>query len=215
MDLHIGWQVIAIRLALTVVAGALLSVSMIQMNVLLQTNGKPADSYAVMDIMRLPLGILTGVGFIGAGAILRKNKLILGLTTAATLWLATVVGLCLGGGQLALGIAADVLGFIVLWGLRWFEGRIHPMQMGELRLTISSNELSAEELRKRLESAKIRIKSLSITDRLSDHLRRFECELLWPSPDGGSSTPEILNELHQLPGVMKIEWKELGPESPA
>jgi MgtC family len=52
--------------------------------------------------MRLPLGILTGVGFIGGGTILKRGDLVTGVTTAATLWLVTVIGLCFGGGQLAL-----------------------------------------------------------------------------------------------------------------
>jgi putative Mg2+ transporter-C (MgtC) family protein len=43
-----------------------------------------------MDLMRLPLGIRTGVGFIGAGTIVRRGELIAGVTTAATLWLVTV-----------------------------------------------------------------------------------------------------------------------------
>jgi uncharacterized membrane protein YhiD involved in acid resistance len=112
MSPELHWPAIAFRLVLTVLGGGLLgadrsrtghpaglrttllvamaaSVSMIQMNLLLPTNGKPADSYAVMDLMRLPLGILTGVGFIGAGAIVRKGDLVLGITTAATLWFAT------------------------------------------------------------------------------------------------------------------------------
>ena len=46
-----------------------------------------------MDLMRLPLGIFTGVGFLGGGAILKKGGSITGLTTAATLWIATVIGL--------------------------------------------------------------------------------------------------------------------------
>lgn len=94
---EIHWPAIALRLLLTVIAGALLgaersksghpaglrttllvtlaaSLSMIQMNLLIQTNGKPHDSYAVMDLMRLPLGILTGVGFIGAGAIVKRAR---------------------------------------------------------------------------------------------------------------------------------------------
>lgn len=123
----IQWQQIALRLVLTVLAGGLLgversrtghfaglrttvlvtlaaSVSMIQMNLLMESNGKPPNSFAVMDLMRLPLGILTGVGFIGAGAILRKDEMVVGLTTAATLWFGTVIGLCLGGGQLILGL---------------------------------------------------------------------------------------------------------------
>src|SRR6202012_1733846 len=108
------------------------SVAMIQMNLLLPTNGKPHDSYAVMDVMRLPLGILTGVGFIGAGAIVHKSELILGVTTAATMWFATVVGLCMGGGQLTLGSVATIVGFLVLWGLRYFEGYIERYQLAEL-----------------------------------------------------------------------------------
>ena len=77
-----------------------------------------------MDLMRLPLGILTGVGFIGGGAILRRENMVIGVTTAATLWLATVIGLCLGAGQLGLGIVATALGIVALQGLRWVEGRL-------------------------------------------------------------------------------------------
>jgi uncharacterized membrane protein YhiD involved in acid resistance len=61
------------------------------------------------DLMRLPLGILTGVGFIGGGVILRRDDIIVGVTTAATLWCVTVIGLCLGGGQIRLGIVATVI----------------------------------------------------------------------------------------------------------
>ncbi len=80
------------------------SVAMIQMDLLFFTDGKSSNSFAVMDLMRLPFGILTGVGFIGAGAIVRRDDMVLGVTTAATMWFATVVGLCMGGGQIILGI---------------------------------------------------------------------------------------------------------------
>jgi MgtC family len=53
-----------------------------------------------------------------AGTILRRDEVVLGVTTAATLWLVTVVGLCLGGGQIALGVAGTVLGVVVLNVLR-------------------------------------------------------------------------------------------------
>jgi putative Mg2+ transporter-C (MgtC) family protein len=45
------------------------SLAMIEANVLIGTRGKPADSFAQIDVMRLPLGILSGMGFIGAGVI--------------------------------------------------------------------------------------------------------------------------------------------------
>src|SRR6201987_874654 len=166
---EIHWTQIAFRLALTLLAGTLLglersktghfaglrttllvmlaaSVSMIQTNLLIQTNGKPQASYAVMYWMRLPLGILTGVGFIGAGAIVRKADIVVGVTTAATMWFATVVGLCLGGGQLILGSVATVIGFFVLWGLRQWEIRIEDYKMAELTVTNAEDSLPAKQM---------------------------------------------------------------------
>jgi putative Mg2+ transporter-C (MgtC) family protein len=147
MPIEPTWAEIAVRLLLTLIAGAVIgfnrearghaaglrttilvglaaAVSMIQANVLLTVAGKASDSFGVMDLMRLPLGILTGVGFIGAGAILRRGDLIIGVTTAATLWIMTVIGLCLGGGQLALGCVATILAVITLWALRSLDIRI-------------------------------------------------------------------------------------------
>jgi putative Mg2+ transporter-C (MgtC) family protein len=233
MTPEIHWPAIALRLTLTVIAGVILgaersksghaaglrttllvmlaaSVAMIQMNLLIPTNGKPADSYAVMDLMRLPLGILTGVGFIGAGAILRKNEMVLGLTTAATLWFATVVGLCLGGGQLILGSVSTVIGFLVLWGLRWFENRVETYQIAELKVTIAEDRLSAQDLRARLEAAKFHIKSLSVTHCASDHRRIFDCEVRWPSSRRNADVPPVLAELERLPGIAEVEWKGFG-----
>jgi putative Mg2+ transporter-C (MgtC) family protein len=85
--------------------------------------------------MRLPLGILTGVGFIGGGAILRRGSLVVGVTTAATLWYVTVVGLCFGGGQMLLGWLATAVGVLVLWGLRWVEGIMSFEQHALLAVT--------------------------------------------------------------------------------
>src|ERR1700683_830561 len=107
MPLTLTWQEIALRLALSVVAGTLIgldrgehchpaglrttllvclaaAVAMIQANLLLDTTGKAGDSFITLDLMRLPLGILTGMGFIGGGAILRRDSLVVGVTTAAT-----------------------------------------------------------------------------------------------------------------------------------
>ncbi len=138
MPLNLSWQEIALRLALAFAAGGLIGfnrtehgrpaglrttilvclaacVSMIQVNLLLPLAGRHPDSFVMNDLMRLPLGILTGMGFIGGGAILRKGDLVLGVTTAATLWFVTVIGLCIGGGQLGLGIAGTLIGMLVLW----------------------------------------------------------------------------------------------------
>src|ERR1700749_4874809 len=117
MPLTLTWSDIATRLVITIVAAVLIgydrtehgkaaglrttvlvclaaSVAMIQVNLLLPMAGKPAGSFITNDLMRLPLGILTGVGFIGGGAIIKRDDIVVGVTTAATLWAVTVIGLC-------------------------------------------------------------------------------------------------------------------------
>jgi putative Mg2+ transporter-C (MgtC) family protein len=232
MAAEIHWQTIAFRLVLSVVAGSLLgsersktghtaglrttllvtlaaAISMIQTNLLIQMNGKPHDSYVVMDPMRLPLGILTGVGFIGAGVIIRKDEMVIGITTAATMWFATVVGLCLGGGQVILGSVSTAIGFVVLWGFRRVEQKIESRHIGELKVTIAENHLSAQELRGRLEAAKFHIKALCFTHSLSEHRNKFDCEVRWPS-SRNADIPDLLTELEQLPGLIELEWKSIG-----
>ena len=70
----------------TVLVGLAACVAMIEANLLLSVGGKVTDSFGSMDVLRLPLGVLTGVGFIGGGAILKRGDLVTGVTTAATLW---------------------------------------------------------------------------------------------------------------------------------
>jgi putative Mg2+ transporter-C (MgtC) family protein len=163
MLIGITWHDIALRLLLAGIGGALIglnreehgqgaglrttmlvclaaSISMVQVNLLLGVVGKASNSFVVLDLMRLPLGILSGMGFIGAGAIVKKGNLVHGVTTAATLWFVTTMGLCFGGGQLYLGLAALVLGWIVLSILRRLEKRIN--QHRHATLTIMTGEHS-------------------------------------------------------------------------
>lgn len=157
MPLALDWPTIAVRLLSALVAGAAFGVNrsesgkaaglrttilvclaaclaMLQANALLDQTGKGKDSFAVLDLMRLPLGILTGMGFIGAGAVLRKDGLVTGVTTAAMLWFITVIGLCLGGGQYRLGASGVVLGLGTLWGLRYAEHKLERRKAAWLTL---------------------------------------------------------------------------------
>jgi putative Mg2+ transporter-C (MgtC) family protein len=183
------------------------SVAMIQMNLLIQTNGKPQDSYVVMDLMRLPLGILTGLGFIGAGAIVRKSELVIGITTAATMWFATVIGLCMGGGQLILGSVSTAIGFVVLWWFRALETRVKRYQVAELSVTIAGGQLSGQELRERLDAAKLEVGSLSMAHFPGEHKRQFACEVRWIGARENAEIPKVVQELEELPGVVGLEWK--------
>ncbi|MBZ9797395.1 MgtC/SapB family protein [Mesorhizobium sp. ES1-4] len=108
----------------TILVGLAAAVAMIQANMLLDTMGKGADSFASMDVLRFPLGVLTGVGFIGGGAILRRGDLVTGVTTAATMWVMTVIGLAFGGGQFGLAGVATLLTLLTLQVLKWVDLKI-------------------------------------------------------------------------------------------
>jgi len=83
-----------------------------------------------------------------AGAIVRKDSLVLGVTTAATLWFSTMMGLCFGGGQLGLGTSALVLGLATLWGLKHMEGAFRQDVRASLTVLTSRTGPSDDELRR-------------------------------------------------------------------
>jgi putative Mg2+ transporter-C (MgtC) family protein len=230
MPLTLTWHEIAIRLALSVVAGALIgldrgehgrpaglrttllvclaaAVAMIQTNLLLITTGKTADSFVTMDLMRLPLGILTGMGFIGGGAILRRDGFVLGVTTAATLWFATVVGLCFGGGQISLGIAALALGMFVLSGLRWFDYHMKQEQHGILGLTTESEQPTEEQIRAIVRKAGYKISIASVLYSNQAQQRQFEFKVQWRGVPQSADVPPFLKELLADQHVSSAQFK--------
>src|SRR5215470_1956057 len=68
------------------------------------------------DPTRISANIVSGVGFLGAGVILRDRGRVIGLTTAATIWLVAALGMGLGSGQYALVLSVTVIMLLVLWG---------------------------------------------------------------------------------------------------
>jgi putative Mg2+ transporter-C (MgtC) family protein len=231
MPLTLGWEDIALRLVLTVVAGSLIginrsegghtaglrttllvclaaSVSMIQTNLLLPMTGKTPESFAVLDLMRLPLGILTGMGFIGGGAILRKGDMVHGVTTAATLWLVTVIGLCLGGGQLGLGLAATALGLVVLWALKWLEAHLGQVRRARLGVVLEEGGPTDDDLRALLAGAGFEVTSWGVVARRKEGRlwRTVRCELRWDGRADGFRTSPVVDRISQQTGVKELRW---------
>ena len=159
MPLNPSWVDIIVRLLLVIATGALIGVNrevgghaagfrttilvglaaclaMIQANLLLSTIGKTSQSFVSMDVLRFPLGVLTGVGFIGGGAILKRGDLVTGVTTAATLWIMTAIGLCIGGGQLVVGSIGAIAAFIVLSPFKWFDELIPHQHKARMEIEL-------------------------------------------------------------------------------
>ncbi len=229
MPLHPTLADITFRLLLTLAAGLLIgfdrgerghaaglrttalvclaaSVAMIQMNLLLPVAGKEADSFSVMDVMRLPLGILSGMGFIGAGAILRKGDAVSGVTTAATLWLVTVIGLCFGGGQLWLGAATTALALIVLALLKQVDQRIARERKVLLSITLALDTEIESDLRRTLSQAHIHSDFVDGCYDRAEATKQVTYEIRWHARSGAREPRELLQPLLDLPGVRALHW---------
>jgi putative Mg2+ transporter-C (MgtC) family protein len=89
-----------------------------------------------LDPSRVAAQIVTGIGFMGAGLIFVQGTFVRGLTTAATVWLVTAIGMACGAGLLVLATATTVLYFIIALGfpvlLRLLPGRPSAAEQSEL-----------------------------------------------------------------------------------
>jgi putative Mg2+ transporter-C (MgtC) family protein len=226
------WQQIALRIIVAMVASFLIgfdrdehgktagvrttmlvclaaTLAMLQANLLMGTTGKASDSFVVLDLMRNPLGILTGIGFLGAGAILRKDGLVHGLTTAATLWYVTVLGLLIGGGQLKTAVTATALALLVLWAFKHFEKQLTSRRSGTLYLELAEDSPFAteDELRTRLHTAGFQISQWSPLYR-NRHMHSLTCELRWPAKRTAEPyTPTPIQTLADSPNISTLTWK--------
>jgi putative Mg2+ transporter-C (MgtC) family protein len=77
-----------------------------------------------VDPARIAYGVMTGIGFLGAGAIIKNGMVIRGLTTAAALWCIAAIGLAAGLGLYVVTIVATALVLLIVWALHILENRM-------------------------------------------------------------------------------------------
>jgi putative Mg2+ transporter-C (MgtC) family protein len=233
MPLEIDWQEIAIRLLCTVAAGAVIgfnreghgrtaglrttillclsaSLAMILANLMVNMTGKKPDSFIQLDAMRLPLGILTGMGFIGAGAILRRDNLVLGVTTAATLWFVTVMGFCFGSGHIILGFVAMTIGFVTLTGLKWLENRMILKRTATLTIVVGEQIMTEDDIAKPFLAARYKINFSTIIYDEAGNICQLDAQISWRGMAEDSRPPEFLKQLLKHYQFEKMEWRILG-----
>lgn len=80
-----------------------------------------------VDTSRVAAQIVTGIGFLGAGAILHKGYMTKGLTTAAALWVAAAIGMACGCGMFVLAFIITLVSLVLLWVLRPFKFHLDRM----------------------------------------------------------------------------------------
>ena len=162
-----------------------------------------AAGAAPADPSRVAAQVVTGIGFLGAGAIIKEGTTIRGLTTAASLWAASALGLAIGAAAFPVGIFGALLTIFSLWPLHRVEVMLEERRARQvrLRLAVTSLEgLAAIAAAVAEQGASIG----SVRTHPTDH-GRHDIELDLRLPDGVTMLPGIVTAVSGLPYVETIE----------
>jgi putative Mg2+ transporter-C (MgtC) family protein len=158
------------------------------------------DQVIRADPTRIAAQIVTGIGFLGAGAIIRQGISVRGLTTAATLWVSAAIGIAAGAGYYSGAVLGTVVTIVALWPLRLAAYRVFERLRPEERSIVVElrQGTKATELIEALEREQARIEHFQLED---THDRRIVTLTL------DTPSEKLLTELADLDFVQGVEWR--------
>ena len=116
------------------------------------------------DPGRVAAGIVTGIGFLGAGAIIRHGGTVQGLTTAASIWAVSAIGMAAGIGWWEAVVIGTALMFLSLTLLKWIELKaFHPAHPVQLRLELDAGKLMPSALRAQLTAEGLELTAFEVS----------------------------------------------------
>jgi putative Mg2+ transporter-C (MgtC) family protein len=154
------------------------------------------------DTSRVAAQIVSGIGFLGAGAILKYGTSIRGLTTAASLWTTAAIGMAVGAGEWLIASVGTLIVVVSLWPLNALVARLHRpgTQAIKLRLEVGRLEALGDISRlvgdRRVEMAGVNSQRLG--------KGRYEVELDLHLPPG-LRTPDLIGAITAIPDVELME----------
>jgi putative Mg2+ transporter-C (MgtC) family protein len=159
------------------------------------------------DPGRIAAQVVSGIGFLGAGAIIRLGNNIKGLTTAASLWLIAAVGLAIGAGMFIAAAATEVISLVTLIVLELVEKRLFPTERNkllELQYKHSANPDTAAAL-EILKSFGVRSQSMDVNQ--GNGGKNTRLRILVSIPDN-IDISRLAKALKAAGDVTRIEIKE-------
>lgn len=157
---------------------------------------KMADT-APTDPSRISAQVVTGIGFLGAGAIIKYGTNIRGLTTAASLWVVASIGLAAGAGAYFLAVACTLVALIALWPMHVLVGKLNLTGNELMRLEIGLKKLDGfAGVSRVLLSHHVEIVTVATEKSKVGHEMVLEVRL----PNRGQAH-YVLTDLEALPGI--------------
>jgi putative Mg2+ transporter-C (MgtC) family protein len=156
-----------------------LSTSLLMLVTVYETRWFPsiAQGRISLDPTRMAQGIMTGIGFLGAGTIIKDGLSVRGLTTAASIWTTAAIGILIGIGFYFPAVIASLLTLGTLSVFRWIESRIPAQFYAQFVVRFARNEAMPEaEMRRLLEDYEFTVANLNY--RLNVEADFFEYQMV-------------------------------------
>lgn len=155
------------------------------------------------DPARLAAQVISGIGFLGAGAIMRYGPNIKGLTTATSLWAMAVIGLAVGAGYYLTGAAATALLLISLVILNFIEHRyIHAYLTMNLSIKADDRPRLIDDIKRELSKEGTTITAISIKKNLED--KRIVVDMVFKIMENVPLDP-LIADLSNIKGVRSFQ----------
>lgn len=163
------------------------------------------QDHVVLDPSRVAAQVVSGIGFLGAGAILARGEIVRGLTTAASIWTVAAIGLAVGGGLYLAAGASTIIILIVLAGIKPLEEAYRARnQSCQLKIEVENGSLSPEALREALGLRPAQVKRYLVNSRNADGVDEVVALITKVSSHDMATFPEKLKELD---GVREVTLK--------
>ena len=157
-----------------------------------------------MDPARLAAQVISGIGFLGAGTILRTGLSITGLTTAASLWVVAAIGLAIGAGFYYPAVLATWIVIISLWVLSKLEKRMVKRKSNYIMQIQADNEYGIlNSISDVFEKKRIVVTQLSVKEEINEENKELHLTLSLRFPQR-SMIMSTVEELRQLPAVRRV-----------
>jgi putative Mg2+ transporter-C (MgtC) family protein len=169
--------------------------------VYLQHYGK--DDLVEVDTSRIAASVVSAVGFLAGGAILRTGVTVQGLTTAAGLWLVTAIGMSAGAGMYAISVVVTAMGITALTVLRRLEDKNDHLVGRRVSLMLSSAEV-LERVIALLKTLGVTVSEFDYDRRLDDDKRRTEATFDIDVPDT-IGVAKVIASIESVDGVRRVQ----------
>jgi len=160
------------------------------------------------DPTRMAQGIMTGIGFLGAGVIFKEGLTVRGLTTAASIWVTSAIGILVGVGFYFLAVLGALAALLILSVFRFIESKLPSEFYAHHMLRFERSSVMPEDkMREMIASHGFSIANLS--SRLSDGGKVFEYRMVLRSRDR-KSAEDLSQHLRGLPDVIEFRISPTG-----